>query len=170
MRQVLMLPLLLVLVLAACPGDDDASDSIPVDTMPVDTVDLGDIATDLPPPAPDTFTPRTPRPPPRTPRRSVPDAPPALMRAVEREQAFSTFCYREFGLKSDPSLYGTVAMIVTVGGQGISQARVADSNWSSQAGSGVDRCLNERAALAWKLAPGAVSSGQYVVPLSFSGG
>jgi hypothetical protein len=61
-------------------------------------------------------------------------------------------------------------MLVTVGSSGITEARVADANWTSRAaGSAVNRCLNERAKLAWKLAPGAVRNGSYVVQLSFRG-
>ena len=169
------------MALPACPrGDAPSADSITVQPMPQDTVtDLSTIATTLPPEAPDTFTPRPatrrpastarPRAATPTPEPSLPQAPEPLMAAVEREQAFTRFCYREFGLKNDPSLAGGVAMIVTVGSTGVTDARVENDSWSSQAGSGVNRCLNERATMAWKLSPGSVAPGRYVVPLRFSG-
>jgi hypothetical protein len=91
------------------------------------------------------------------------------MDAVQREQAFSRFCYQEFGQKSDPSLAGGVAMVVTVTRAGIDDARVANDSWSSPAGSAVNKCLNDKAHLAWKLEAGAVKPGKYVVPLSFRG-
>jgi hypothetical protein len=166
----LLLATTLVLVLAACPKDDENA-QVPADTISRDTTptDLGAITSDIPPPAPDTFTP--PKPEPRTTQPSrYPTAPAALMEAVEREQAFSNFCYREFGLKSDPRLRGGVAMLVTVGRNGVSAARVAADSWSSSSGKAVNECLNERAANAWKVSPAEVRPGTYQVDLRFTGG
>ena len=160
----------LVLVLVACPKDDDENAQVPVDTVARDTTptNLNDLATTLPPVAPDTFTP--PKPEPRPQGTRYPTAPAELMAAVEREQAFSNFCYREFGLKSDPRLRGGVAMLVTVGRNGVTAARVAADSWSSISGKPVNECLNERAANAWKVSPGEVRPGTYQVDLRFSGG
>lgn len=161
----------------ACPGErrDRAADSaraaIPVDTTPVD---LSKVETSLPPTLPDTFKGPTRR----VARRSagevaaapaLPPAPPALMEAVSRERSFSRFCYQEFGQKVDPSLTGAVAFVVTVGPSGVTDATVANDSWSSNAGTGVNRCLNERAGSAWKLAAGAVPAGKYVVRMTFTG-
>ena len=148
---------------------DSARAAVPVDTTPVD---LSKVQTSLPPTLPDTFKGPT-----RT-RRSagevvreppIPPAPPALMDAVDRERSFSRFCYQEFGQKVDPSLRGGVAFVVSVGSAGISDAKVASDSWSSNAGSGVNRCLDQRAGTAWKLAPGAVPAGKYVVRMTFTG-
>lgn len=167
----LSLALTLVLVLAGCPRDDDENAQVPVDTIARDTtpLNLDSIQAALPPAAPDTFTPPPAQPAPTRAAR-VPAAPPALMEAVEREQAFSNFCYREFGLKSDPRLRGGVAMLVTVGRSGVTAARVAADSWSSNIGKAVNECLNERAADAWKVAPGEVRAGTYQVDLRFTGG
>jgi|SRR5688500_12842530 hypothetical protein len=174
MRKLFVLPLLVLV--AACPRDKEERTEIPVDsTIVADTVpDLSELSANIPEAAPDTFTPR--RPPPvrgsagGSVAPSIPAAPEALMTAVEREQAFSRFCYQELGLKSDPTLSGNVAMIVTIGSGGITDARVGDANWTSRAaGNAVNGCLNEKASSAWKLAPGAVSPGRYVVQLSFRG-
>ena len=166
----LSLALPLVLALIGCPRDDDENAQVPVDTIPRDTtrLNLDSIQAALPPAAPDTFTP----PPRRTAQQPtrIPAAPPALMEAVEREQAFSNFCYREFGLKSDPQLRGGVAMLVTVGRNGVTAARVEADSWSSNIGKAVNQCLNERAANAWKIAPGEVRAGTYQVDLRFTGG
>jgi len=163
--------------LMACPGErrDKAGDSaraaIPVDTTPAD---LSQVQTSLPPALPDTF---------KGPARSVarrsagevvreppiPPAPPALMDAVSRERSFSRFCYQEFGQKVDPSLTGGVAFVVTVGSGGVTDAKVASDSWSSTAGKAVNRCLDERAGSAWKLAGGAVPAGKYVVRMTFTG-
>jgi hypothetical protein len=165
----LLLTAPLVLTLVACPKDDDreaqAPDTIARDTSPLD---LTQVTSALPPPAPDTFTPPKPQARPAAARYAP--APPALMEAVERERAFSNFCYREFGLKSDPRLYGGVAMLVTVGRNGVSAARVAADSWSSSSGKAVNECLNERAAEAWKISAGEVSPGTYQVDLRFTGG
>ncbi|MDQ4081192.1 MAG: hypothetical protein M3125_10590 [Gemmatimonadota bacterium] len=166
----LSLALPLVLALVGCPKDDDENAQIPVDTIARDTApaDLTSLQPDLPPAAPDTFTPPKPE---RTQRPArIPPAPAALMEAVEREQAFSNFCYREFGLKSDPQLRGGVAMLVTVGRTGVTAARVEADSWSSNIGKAVNQCLNERAANAWKVAPGEVRAGTYQVDLRFTGG
>jgi hypothetical protein len=167
----LLLATTLVLVLAACPKDDDENAQVPADTIARDTtrLNLDSLTTSLPPPAPDTFTPPKPEPRAAQPSR-YPTAPAALMEAVEREQAFSNFCYREFGLKSDPRLRGGVAMLVTVGRNGVSAARVAADSWSSSSGKAVNECLNERAANAWKVSPAEVRPGTYQVDLRFTGG
>jgi hypothetical protein len=157
-------------VLAACPGEKKVP---PADTIKADTVatDLSQVTTALPPAAPDTFTPRKLPTVPVARAASIPEAPPALVEAVEREQSFSKFCYTEFGKKADPSLIGNVAMIVTVGSGGITDATVGASNWSGgTAGKAVNKCLEEKAKQAWKLPAGAVKSGKYQVQLTFRGG
>ena len=162
---------------AACPGERRSdADSAKVAVIPVDTTptDLSKVQTSLPPAMPDTF-----KVPARTvARRSagdvvreppIPPAPPALMEAVSRERTFSRFCYQEFGQKVDPTLTGGVALVVTVGSSGISDAKVASDTWSSNAGTAVNRCLDQRAATAWKLTSGTVPAGKYVVRMTFSG-
>lgn len=175
-RQVLALLVAapFVAALTACPNDEKGRDSVPVvarvDTVDTTQTDLGQIQTALPPAEPDTFKRR------KLPTggsggggASIPAAPAALMEAVQREQSFSRFCYTEFGQKSDPTLRGNVAMVVTVGANGITGAAVGDDNWTGAAGRAVNNCLNQRAKSAWKLAPGAVRPGRYVVQLSFTG-
>ena len=172
MRRLLILPLLFAVV--ACPRDKRhaRTDSLPVDTgMKLDTTptNLGDVPANIGKAVPDTFTPR------KLPTTGsaggevVPPAPGPLTAAVEREQSMTKFCFQEFGQKADPTLRGNVAMLVTVRAAGITDARVADSKWSSRAGGAVNRCLNERARQAWRLAPGAVQPGRYVVQLTFTG-
>jgi hypothetical protein len=162
-----------------CPGDRrkaGGADSARATTIPVDTtpMDLSKVQTSLPPSLPDTF---------KGPARSVarrsagevvreppiPPAPPALMDAVQREGSSSRFCYQEFGQKVDPALKGGVAFVVTVGSAGITDAKVASDSWSSNAGRAVNRCLDERASSAWKLAAGVVPAGKYVVRMTFTG-
>jgi len=157
------------LLTLGCPGEKRAkradSARAAVDTTPTD---LSKVETSLPPAAPDTF---------KGPARNVarrapppiPPAPPALMEAVDRERSFSRFCYQEFGQKVDPTLKGGVAMVVSVGSGGITGAKVSSDTWSSNAGSGVNRCLDQRAASAWKLAAGVVPAGRYVVRMTFTG-
>jgi hypothetical protein len=150
--------------LAACSGDKKAPAAVlpPQDTTPMN---LGSVQSAIPPAAPDTFTPPVARP--VRARAAIPPAPAELMQVVEREQSFSKFCYQEFGQKVDPSLSGGVAMVVTVESNAISDARVQDDSWSSQAGKAVNNCLNSKAANAWKQAAGSVRPGKYVVQLSF---
>ena len=169
MKRLALVPLMMLLI--ACPRDKREADTLAVEPVPVDTTDLSEVASNIPDAAPDTFKARQPTPPPRAATSSpIPQAPAALMAAVQREQSFSRFCYQEFGQKADPSLAGNVAMVVTVGSQGVTDARVGDSNWSSSAaGSAVNRCLNEKAGIAWKVGAGDVRPGKYVVPLSFRG-
>jgi hypothetical protein len=173
MRRLSLLIFLLATV--ACPRDRKETDSIPTDSaLVLDTVpaDLSGVTTSLPPAVPDTFKARQPTS--AGGAVSAPDipvAPSPLQEAANREQSVSRFCYREFGLKSDPTLAGNVGMVVTVGQSGISNVRVGRSRWSSRAaGNQVDACLNERLAGAWKLAPGAVRPGTYQLQLTFSGG
>ena len=185
-RSLALLPLFALAV--ACPGDKRGKTAaIPVDSTKVDTAkavattdttptDLSKIPAHLPSTAPDTFRPRkitssggetgvgsqT--------RTRFADAPTPLVDAVEREQSATRFCYTEFGQKADPTLRGNVAMLVTIGNSGVTDAEVADSKWTgAAAGRAVNRCLNQKAKQAWNVAPGAVNPGHYVVQLSFSG-
>jgi hypothetical protein len=163
----------------ACPkdkkrGTDTAVAVAPPLTQDTTPTDLSGVQSNLPPVAPDTFPRRKLPPPPHQPAQAAapryPAAPAELMDAVQRSQTFSKFCYQEFGQKSDPSLTGGVAMLVTVDASGVADAKVANDSWSSGSGKAVNSCLNERARTAWKLSPGAVKSGKYVVQLAFSGG
>jgi hypothetical protein len=169
MRSTAVLLALTLAVLAACHGDKKPSsgDSVAV-APPVDTTpqDLSKVQTGLPAAASDTFTP----PKPQAAQPDYPPAPPALMQSVEREQAFSKFCYEEFGQKADPSLRGGVAVLVTIADNAVQDAKVANSRWSAKAaGEQVNQCLNDKAKLAWKLGDSTVKAGKYVVQLSFRG-
>ena len=180
-QRLALLPLLAIL--AACPGDKKKTTQLPVDTMKPESTkvattdttptDLGTVKTNLPKAAPDTFHQQK-----LTPsggdvgsssRTSFADAPAPLLDAVQREQSATRFCYTEFGQKADPTLRGNVAMVVTIGNSGITEAHVGDAKWSGSAGRAVDRCLDQKAKQAWNVAPGAVKPGHYVVQLSFSG-
>lgn len=179
MRRLALIPL--AIFLTACPGDKPPrrAASIPVDTAAAamdttQTADLSKIKAAVPSAAPDTFhrrklTPSGTQASSSGEAADAPEAPQPLLDAVEREQSVSQFCYTEFGKKTDPRLRGDVTMAVSVGGSGITDARVGSSAWSGTAGSAVNRCLNERAKRAWKLAPGAVKPGRYSVRLAFSG-
>lgn len=158
----------LVAVLAGCPKDKKpvaAADTFKVDTT--QKVNLDTLKTQLPPASTDTAAPPPPKQVATAPAPAIPDAPSPLMDAVQREQSVSTFCFQEFGQKTDPSLRGSVAMVVTVGSRGITATKVGASNWSSGAGKAVNRCLEQRAKDAWRLEPGQVKPGQYRVPLTF---
>ena len=167
MKRLILFPLLFAAL--ACPKDQKPTDTvapIPLDTV---AVDLSDIQTSLPPQDPDTHKVAKAPPTSNTPARTYPAAPDALMEAVSREAASTEFCYNEFGLKVEPSLRGNVTMLVTVGPRGVTAARVGNSRWSpSSGGTAVNRCLNERAKNAIKLAAGVVKNGEYMVPLSFT--
>lgn len=181
-KRLAFLPLLAIAL--ACPGDKKKDTAqLPVDSLKVDTTkalatvdttptDLGQIKTNLPKAAPDTFHEQKLKP------SGVgdvggskfADAPTPLVDAVEREQSATRFCYTEFGQKSDPTLRGNVAMVVTIGNSGVTDAKVGDAKWSgAAAGRAVNRCLDQKAKQAWNVAPGAVKPGRYVVQLSFSG-
>ena len=67
-------------------------------------VDLSKLSANIPRATPDTFTFRPLR------VERIPDAPPGLMEAAEREQGISRFCYQEYGQKIDPKLIGAVAL------------------------------------------------------------
>ncbi len=168
MRQ--LLTATLVLLLPACgsdtpakPADMAAAFAAPADTIPVD---LGAVKANLPPAVNDSFV--APPAPPRIRMENIPDAPDALMEAVQREEGISRFCYQEFGQKSDPKLVGAVALVVVFDAGRIWSARVGADDWSSKAGKAVNECLVDKAPQAWKLLPGAkVAPGRYVVQLRF---
>ncbi|HEY3285750.1 MAG TPA: hypothetical protein VGJ96_01360 [Gemmatimonadaceae bacterium] len=160
----------ILMVLAACGDAKSSSAKAAADAfaVPLDTqkVDLGAVKTNMPPAVNDSFIA-----PPKTPRlriENIPDAPDALMEAVQREEGISRFCYQEFGQKSDPKLVGAVALVVVFDAGKIWSARVGADDWSSKAGKAVNECLVDKAPQAWKLLPGAkVAPGRYVVQLRF---
>jgi hypothetical protein len=139
----------------APPPEQLASDSAPAD--------LSKLKSNIPAAVADTFTPL-----PNLHVKSIPDAPPALMDAAEREEGISRFCYQEYGQKADPKLVGAVALVVTVDGNAIQGVRVGADDWSSKAGSAVNRCLVQKAPQAWRLLPAdRIAPGHYVVQLRF---
>ena len=182
-KALTLLPLLVVAL--ACPGEKKKDVAqIPVDTLkPADTTasdttktDLGGLKANLPAAAEDTAKQQKLRASGGSEgvggasRSSFPDAPAPLVEAVQREQSATRFCYTEFGQKADPTLRGNVAMVVTIGSSGVTDATVEDSRWTGNtAGRAVNRCLNQKAKVAWNVSPGAVKPGKYVVQLSFSG-
>jgi hypothetical protein len=181
-KRLAFLPLLVIAL--ACPGDKKKDTAqLPVDSLKPDTTklatadttptDLGQIKANLPKAAPDTFHEQKLKPSGGgvgdAGRSSFANAPTPLVDAVEREQSATRFCYTEFGQKADPTLRGNVAMVVTIGSSGITDAKVGDAKWSGTAGRAVNRCLDQKAKQAWNVAPGAVKPGRYVVQLSFSG-
>jgi hypothetical protein len=187
-RTASLIPIAAVL-LAACPRDkkeDPSGAAVPVDStlvaaMSGDTqppADLSTLTSNIPEAAPDTFRRRTQAEIAKAngytggdaaATSRIPDAPPELMTAVQRELSFQRFCFQEFGQKADPSLAGNVAMVVRVGDSGISETRVGNSRWTSSSGQAVNTCLSQKAKQAWKVAPGVVKPGQYVVQLTFRG-
>lgn len=129
-------------------------------------VDLGAVKTALPPAVNDSFV--APAAPPKIRIDKIPDAPDAIMEAVQREEGISRFCYQEFGQKSDSKLVGAVAIVVTFDAGKIWSARVGADDWSSKAGKAVNACIVEKAPQAWKPLPGArIAPGKYVVQLRF---
>lgn len=181
-KRLACLPLLAIAL--ACPGDKKKDTArLPIDSLKPDTTklaaadttqtDLGQIKANLPKAAPDTFHEQKLKPTGvgDAGRSSFADAPTPLVDAVEREQSATRFCYTEFGQKADPTLRGNVAMVVTIGASGVTDAKVGDAKWSGTAAAGraVNRCLDQKAKEAWNVAPGAVKPGRYVVQLSFSG-
>ena len=148
---------------APAPAADAAAAMVATDTQ---KVDLSAVKTALPAAVPDTFV--GPAAAPRMRIDKIPDAPDALMEAVQREEGISRFCYQEFGQKSDSKLVGAVALVVTFDAGKIWSARVGADDWSSKAGKAVNACLVDKAPQAWKLLPGAkVAPGKYVVQLRF---
>src|SRR5688572_12034593 len=114
MKRLVMIALLPAL--AACPRDKQESRATKTSEIPTDTTttDLSKITTALPEAAPDTFTLRKLDTSTSAGAVGLPEAPEVLLTAVAREQAVSRFCFVEFGKKSDPTLQGNVAMVVTV--------------------------------------------------------
>ncbi len=171
-RRFSLLPSTIYLLAAACGGEKAAQKPEPAPSQPpvaLDTAraDLSQLATSLPPAASDAPPPVAAPDPSTIPSIArVPEAPAALMDAVEREEGISRFCYQEFGQKVDQQLRGGVAAVVTVAGGKVVRLRVAADTWSSLAGKGVNACLAEKAPRAWTM-PEPVKDGQYVVQMRF---
>lgn len=177
-KRLAFVPLLAIAL--ACPGEKKKDTAqVPIDstkalaTADTTPTDLGKIKSNLPTAAPDTFHEQKLKPSGTGvgggSHTSFADAPTPLVEAVQREQSATRFCYTEFGQKTDPTLRGNVAMLVTIGSSGVTDAKVGDAKWSGTAGRAVNRCLDQKAKQAWNVAPGAVKPGRYVVQLAFSG-
>lgn len=158
----------MVLATLACGEAPKKPDAAAAAFATTDTqkVDLGAVKANVPAAVNDTFV--APVKAPRIRLENIPDAPDALMEAVQREEGISRFCYQEFGQKSDPKLVGAVAMVVVFDAGKIWSARIGADDWSSKAGKAVNECLVDKAPQAWKLLPGRrVAPGRYVVQLRF---
>ena len=165
MRQERSTLLWCTLVMAACSDAPKPAAQAPPPHLASDAApaDLSKLKANIPPPLADTFTPLA-----SLHVEKIPDAPAALMDAAEREEGISRFCYQEYGQKADPKLVGAVALVVTVDDNVIQSVRVGADDWSSKAGSAVNRCLVQKAPQAWRLLPGDhVAAGRYVVQLRF---
>ena len=169
-RSCLLVPVFLLL--AACPGDRDdlGQDTLPLPPVSLDTGDLSGIVADIPPVAVDSPVTRQ-----TSTGEAAPEiarAPEALLEVVRRESGSNQFCYTEHGLKRDPSLHGALTMVVRLDASGITSARIGGSNWvgSREAARAVNDCLVDQARRAWTVPAGAVSPGQYQIPLRFRGG
>lgn len=85
----------------------------------------------------------------------------SLVKWVERTPQ----CYRD-GKDVDPYLAGTVTFRIHMSVIGSDNIRVAESQWTSQAGNVADKCFND-AAVKWKFPMGMAKQGWYVLQIQF---
>lgn len=74
-------------------------------------------------------------------------------------------CYRN-GRSVDPYLAGTVTFYIHMSVVGSDVIRVQRSDWTSQAGTVADRCLDE-SATSWKIPMGVQKQGHYLLQVQF---
>ena len=89
-----------------------------------------------------------------------------VVRARHREVQF---CFEESGLKTDPELTGTFAMVLTLDTTGtVSRVDPSWREWSGPDGNAVEACVMQR-ALSWKFpARLAVTPARHEVTFQFS--
>jgi hypothetical protein len=90
----------------------------------------------------------------------------SVVRARHREVQF---CFEESGLKTDPELSGTFAMMLTLDTLGrVAQVNATRQEWSGPDGTAVEACVMERAR-TWKFpARVAVAAPRHEVTFRFS--
>ena len=90
----------------------------------------------------------------------------SVVRARHREVQF---CFEESGLKTDPELSGTFAMVITLDTLGtVSRVDPSWREWSGPDGNAVETCVMQR-ALTWKFpAYLAVATPRHEVTFQFS--
>jgi hypothetical protein len=101
------------------------------------------------------------------PARNVAD----LGNYVRSRQSQLQFCYQEYGLKSNPTLAGTITVAVTLTGAGkVTGVEITNRTWSGTAASAAESCIRQR-IMGWQFSPsgaGAAESGTYSFSFVFS--
>jgi hypothetical protein len=87
---------------------------------------------------------------------------------VRSRQSQLQFCYQEYGLKTNPSLAGTVSVAVTLtGGGDVTGADITRRTWSGAGASAAESCIHER-IMGWKFPASQQGGGTYSFSFVFS--
>ncbi|MGI8496548.1 MAG: AgmX/PglI C-terminal domain-containing protein [Gemmatimonadaceae bacterium] len=87
---------------------------------------------------------------------------------VRSHQAALRFCYEEYGLKRNPNLAGTIAVAISMTGDGsVSGVDIPSRSWSGAGASEVESCIQSRIS-GWHFPASAAGKGTYSFPFNFT--
>jgi len=87
---------------------------------------------------------------------------------VRSRESQLRFCYQEYGLKSNPSLAGTVTVAISLTGSGdVTGVNITNRTWGGAGASEVESCIRNKIE-SWRFPPSDAGGGTYSFPFNFT--
>jgi hypothetical protein len=87
---------------------------------------------------------------------------------VRSRESQLRFCYQEYGLKSNPSLAGTVTVAISLTGSGdVTGVNVTNRTWSGPGASEAESCIRNKIE-SWRFPSSDAGGGTYSFPFNFT--
>jgi hypothetical protein len=87
---------------------------------------------------------------------------------VRSRESQLRFCYQEYGLKSNPSLAGTVTVAISLTGSGdVTGVNITNRTWSGAGASEAESCIKSKIE-SWRFPSSDAGGGTYSFPFNFT--
>jgi len=87
---------------------------------------------------------------------------------VRSRESQLRFCYQEYGLKSNPSLAGTVTVAISLTGSGdVTGVNITNRTWSGAGASEAESCIRSKIE-SWRFPASDAGGGTYSFPFNFT--
>jgi len=87
---------------------------------------------------------------------------------VRSRESQLRFCYSEYGLKTNPSLAGTVTVAISLTGSGdVTSANITNRTWSGPGASATESCIRDKIQ-SWRFPASESGGGTYSFPFNFT--
>jgi hypothetical protein len=87
---------------------------------------------------------------------------------VRSRESQLRFCYQEYGLKSNPSLAGTVTVAISLTGSGnVTGVNITNRTWSGPGASEAESCIRNKIE-SWRFPSSDAGGGTYSFPFNFT--